>query len=164
MTSQTECLNDDGRESANMKTYKPLHGRWVKLDDKAIASAIKKYEQGMSLAQIAPLFGISRQSLWGSFVRLGVPLRSQKRYGTDNHFYRGGKKATDQAHNKIEKAVLRNRIERPDTCEQCGVKPPPFKDGRTAIQGHHHDYSKPLEVRWLCQDCHHLEHKLLSKG
>lgn len=26
------------------------------------------------------------------------------------------------------------------------------------VQGHHPDYSKPLEVVWLCCDCHNLEH------
>lgn len=38
-------------------------------------------------------------------------------------------------------------------CEDCG-KP---ADGR-ALDGHHHDYSKPLEVTWLCRSCHKYEH------
>jgi hypothetical protein len=32
-------------------------------------------------------------------------------------------------------------------CEVCGA----------VAQMHHDDYSKPLEVRWLCRG-HHLEH------
>lgn len=142
-----------------MQTLKPLTGRWMKLDDAACASAVQMYQSGKSLAQIAPLFGISRQSLWGTFRRLKVPMQSQKRYGTENHFYRGGRKAKDSAQNKLEKAVQRGKILRPTSCERCGETPPRFKNGRTAIQAHHHDYSKPLDVHWLCQRCHHLEHQ-----
>lgn len=36
----------------------------------------------------------------------------------------------------------------PKPCEECG---------RPDVQMHHDDYSKPLEVRWLCKR-HHQEH------
>jgi hypothetical protein len=45
-------------------------------------------------------------------------------------------------------AVARGKLKR-GTCEVCGSK-------RT--QGHHEDYSKPLEVRWLCREHHDEEH------
>ena len=34
-------------------------------------------------------------------------------------------------------------------CERCGDK---------NTQAHHPDYSKPLEVIWLCRTCHDIEH------
>lgn len=43
-------------------------------------------------------------------------------------------------------AVRNCRIVRPDHCLACGKVGP--------VQGHHDDYSKPLEVRWVCVRCH----------
>ncbi len=37
----------------------------------------------------------------------------------------------------------------PQPCERCGVE---------HAQKHHEDYTKPLEVRWLCRPCHLAEH------
>jgi len=34
-------------------------------------------------------------------------------------------------------------------CERCGS---------VDSQAHHHDYSKPLEVKWMCFACHRAEH------
>lgn len=47
-------------------------------------------------------------------------------------------------------AVAAGKIERRTTCEDCGV------EGR--IHGHHEDYSKPYDVRWLCVRCHTKAH------
>lgn len=48
--------------------------------------------------------------------------------------------------------VLRKGFKVPEKCQQCG------EGGK--IQGHHFDYSKPLEVVWLCIDCHKKVHHL----
>lgn len=50
------------------------------------------------------------------------------------------------ARSKVARAVKNGIIIKPDTCENCGDKEP--------LQGHHEDYTKPLEVRWLCRICH----------
>jgi hypothetical protein len=55
-----------------------------------------------------------------------------------------------RAHGKVQKAIEAGVLVRPDQCSRCG------NDGR--IQAHHRDYSKPLEVVWLCQRCHKQEH------
>jgi len=62
----------------------------------------------------------------------------------------------------FNEAVRRGQLVRPDTCEACGQKPALNRLGRSSIQGHHDDYSKPLEVRWLCQPCHNRHHKNLA--
>ena len=41
-------------------------------------------------------------------------------------------------------------------CEGCGVGP--YEGERLVVIGHHDDYNKPLEVRWLCPGCHKAWH------
>jgi hypothetical protein len=41
----------------------------------------------------------------------------------------------------------------PQPCEQCGSQEP---------QKHHEDYSKPLDVRWLCRPCHLAIHTVVA--
>jgi hypothetical protein len=56
----------------------------------------------------------------------------------------------ERARAKLRYAVWSGKIVKPAACEQCG------STGR--IHGHHHDYSRPLEVEWLCTACHGRAH------
>jgi len=48
-------------------------------------------------------------------------------------------------------AVKTGKIIRPSTCSKCAAQ------GK--IQGSHNDYSRPLDVEWLCARCHnHKDH------
>lgn len=38
------------------------------------------------------------------------------------------------------------------------IQEPCAKCGDPKSQMHHHDYTKPLEVEWLCRRCHLAEH------
>jgi hypothetical protein len=53
-------------------------------------------------------------------------------------------------------AVRTGLIERPDRCARCGDSPPPHR-----LHAHHPDYSKPLDVVWLCSLCHGKDHARL---
>jgi hypothetical protein len=58
------------------------------------------------------------------------------------------------AHILLNNAVKRGKIEKPEICENCG-----FKSSKPrSIHAHHEDYTKPLEVKWLCVACHKREH------
>lgn len=52
----------------------------------------------------------------------------------------------NEAGRKVQAALRGGVLVRPDTCEACGVQ--------ARIEAAHHDYAKPLEVRWLCRSCH----------
>ena len=60
-----------------------------------------------------------------------------------------------KAYSAISKAIQRNRLKR-QPCQVCGEFP---------THAHHEDYSRPLDVDWLCTAHHHLVHrKLLTKS
>ena len=54
----------------------------------------------------------------------------------------------------MAEAVRTGRLKKPDRCERCGEKV-----AKPKLQGHHDDYSKRLDVRWLCTKCHPIEDK-----
>lgn len=121
------------------------------------SEAVSLYESGLSIGQVAERYGVSRQCMWDILRRRGCVFRPKLRFGRDNHFYRGGGRARDLAHGRVEKALLRGRLV-PGPCEVCGVTGR-MRDGRSVVQAHHDDYSKPLDVRWLCQPHHHEWHR-----
>lgn len=47
--------------------------------------------------------------------------------------------------------IKQGHIERPSHCPNCKEE--------TMVEGHHKDYSKPLEVEWLCRPCHADTHR-----
>jgi hypothetical protein len=58
------------------------------------------------------------------------------------------------AHDAVKYALKQGRIIK-QPCEICGTE--------SNVQAHHDDYSKPLDIRWLCQR-HHADHHRLLKS
>ena len=59
------------------------------------------------------------------------------------------------AHVLLGNAVKSGRVSKPCKCQLCGAE-------NTRIHGHHDDYAKPLEVKWVCQKRHVLIHRRME--
>lgn len=55
------------------------------------------------------------------------------------------------------RAIRSGILVRPPNCSVCDR-------GDIRIIGHHDDYTKPLDVRWLCDQCHYDFHHPQRKG
>ena len=59
------------------------------------------------------------------------------------------------AHTASGNAVRDGKLPKPSLCEGCGLS--------KRLEKHHHDYSKPLLVIWLCKPCHAIADKIRRK-
>ena len=81
--------------------------------------------------------------------------RNKEKYVSNRSEYRKKNRIEVNARNLIYKHISRGKMVRGNMCNNCG--------GEGKMQAHHDDYSKPLEVKWLCKVCHrHKHNKLLD--
>lgn len=65
-------------------------------------------------------------------------------------------RAKKLAERKVVNGVMRGKIIKPTHCEVCGTD--------STLHGHHNDYTKPLDVQWLCPGCHAFIHMCKMKS
>lgn len=70
--------------------------------------------------------------------------------------YRALSRAKYLAHSAVNNAVRDGKLIKPSECSDCGKQ--------SKIHGHHDDYRKPLQVRWLCAVCHSAWHQQNGEG
>lgn len=56
-----------------------------------------------------------------------------------------------RAYYRVGLAVENGELEKPEKCTRCGFE-------TDELDAHHPDYSRPLDVEWLCRRCHKREH------
>lgn len=90
--------------------------------------------------------------------RIYIPVRKEDRTEEQNEkLKKAWRKRNDKKTDEVKaRALLRNAVRngdmtKPLICESCG--------SRGLMHGHHDDYSKPLDVKWLCKTCHVDIHK-----
>jgi hypothetical protein len=87
-----------------------------------------------------------RNQRWKDENRDKITAYNKKHYAKEIDRYR--------ARALAGRALLRGDITKNEVCAMCG--------GRSE-QGHHEDYSKPLEVVWLCRSCHKRRHAQIKE-
>lgn len=55
-----------------------------------------------------------------------------------------------KAHDKVFQAIKMGKIIKPISCSEC------LREKR--LSAHHNNYSRPLDVLWLCSSCHKKKH------
>jgi ribosomal protein S27AE len=68
--------------------------------------------------------------------------------------YRARDKVKKAAHDAISKAVYLGKLQK-QPCELCGD---------TNVEAHHDDYTKRMEVRWLCVPHHKALHRSIKSS
>lgn len=96
---------------------------------------------------------------WKKKNREQVNQRARERYAIDKtpisnrdrkHYLKR------KAQNMVQNRVADGRMVKPSFCSICNCE-------SKRIEGHHADYSKPLEIIWVCSQCHHDIHKSLKE-
>lgn len=120
-------------------------------------TALIEFNAGMTVKELAEKYGITTQVMGDNLRRRGAKLRGDFPRGPKNNMYTG-LRAKRSAQKLVELAVRQGRIVPQEECSSCGDTKRQ-KNGRSNVHAHHPDYTKPLEVVWLCRKCHVAVHK-----
>jgi hypothetical protein len=64
--------------------------------------------------------------------------------------YRARHKEQIHASAMVQSAIKSGRLVKPDRCKLC--------NSPRNLRAHHYDYTKPLDVLWVCESCHRMLH------
>ena len=61
-----------------------------------------------------------------------------------------------KARAKVEYAVKSGKLTKPELCSRC--------EKESMVEAHHDNYKKPLDVVWVCRNCHYEIHMELKEN
>jgi len=96
---------------------------------------------------------VEKAKEYKSKMRVENPEKYDRIFHSSKKRYRVKHREKVNAENRINDALRKEKLKRPDECSVCHKKCVP--------QGHHFDYTKPLEVIWVCPACHSAIHREL---
>lgn len=102
--------------------------QWAKLDEVLVLAIVEQ----------------STRQLSGRNVRRWHKAKTKKPVDRQKH----------EARMAVNAAIGKGLIFKPKVCEGCNKQ----VANKGHLHGHHEDYSKPLDVVWLCRICHSRVH------
>ena len=100
---------------------------------------------------------LSKTRKYAAENRTNIISKARKYYaehrdisGVKYHEYRQCNQESIKAQETINTSIRSGSLIRPDVCSKCNKPCVP--------DGHHEDYSKQLDVTWLCRSCHKRLH------
>ena len=130
------------------KPFPEFHKRKMSLD--GLAAKCKKCQSDYDKARVdLPKRIESRKKYAQTEAGKTASSKGKKAYIARNPIKR-------KAHHCVTNAVRDGKLSKPELCQQC--------DKSDRLHGHHDDYAKPYEVRWLCSPCHIAWHKENGPG
>ena len=96
-----------------------------------------------------------RRDRWPNRRITETELEKIKRHNSLRVNTRGKYPEKEAARSLLAHAVRDGKIDRHNYCERCAIACVPH--------GHHEDYSKPLDVMWLCSECHGARHREINE-
>jgi len=141
--------------------------KWTKEEE----TFLKQNYKDMFYSDIAIVLYKTKRSIQNKATRMklfpGCRSKGRIMSGVNNPNWKGGISKEHYRYNREARlkypeknragdmfryAVRTGKLIRPTICSSC-------KKHFNMIEGHHEDYNKPLEVKWLCRKCHAREGK-----
>lgn len=145
-TRCNDCINEKRRERfENLEKYKQKREREKKYYNshrEKLNEAQKKYYENLTEEKKQKLAEKKRIYFRNS------QEQKKKKYEYLRNIY---DKKKIYANIQIYEALQSGKIIKPSRCQICGKE--------KTLDGHHHDYDKPLDVIWVCRKCHMKIHK-----
>ena len=79
-------------------------------------------------------------------------LQGKEKHALARENYKQNYPSRRKAVSAVNNAVRNGVLVKPNNCQSCGIT-------AKRIEGHHCNYNKPLDVMWLCNDCHKEWHR-----
>lgn len=143
------------REKNREKLRKQQFDRWIENKDKKLAQMKAWRERNISeRLEVEREYAEDSKEARKEYLRAYKEenrekiREAQKRYREKNR-----DKVNAQA--KLNYYIQKGDITRPMECSMC-------ERASDKIEAHHSDYSKPLDVMWLCEKCHKKVHKIIK--
>lgn len=143
-----DCMNSD-RPKRNKKNASKLKTQrrecYLRYREKRIEE-VKKYYSSLSEEKREEI----RQRKRINFKNSDAQKKNKLDYQRNRY-----SKEKIVANRAIAQALIEEKIFKPGKCQICNLE--------RKLDGHHSDYSKPLEVIWVCRKCHVAIHKRLKE-